>query len=166
MFIKEFSSFQNLQNYIAGSASEGRYFVKRDETRENRPAEYYYTGVELIPISADGSKVGVIQITKMNRVAGQVDVLEYGTNSKTIIDPYKLFPGEEGVITLHRDFNNADASNFDYDERFVIFDGKMRLKNEVEIQGTATEIDDGYVIEFDLSELSDFDLLGLQVIEG
>ncbi len=166
MFIREFNSFQNLQNYISGNASEGRYFVTEDETREGKPAEYYYTGTELIPISADGGKVEITQITKMDREANQTETLSIEVSSKAIIDVYKLLPGEEGVVTLHRDFDNSDASSFDYDERFVVFDGKMRLRDEVVVQGSSSPLEDGYVVEFDLSELADFDVLSLEVVEG
>jgi hypothetical protein len=53
IFVKDFQSYSELQGYCGGTASPGLYFVKIDETKDNKPTQYFYDGTNIVVISGN-----------------------------------------------------------------------------------------------------------------
>ena len=47
MFIKQFNTKSEFDNYIQGNATIGRYFIVSDENNNNKPTEYYWDGINV-----------------------------------------------------------------------------------------------------------------------
>ena len=47
MFIKQFNTKSEFDNYLQGNATIGRYFIVSDENNNNKPTEYYWDGINV-----------------------------------------------------------------------------------------------------------------------
>lgn len=112
-------------------------------------------------INSGGGAGSLLQVTKLGVVASVADpkIVELPINMTTSFNlpPVEVLKFETGLqdqIITSCEFNNADSSDFIYDEEYVEFDGKMKLKTNFAIpMSTPIALGSGFISE---SEEIDF----------
>lgn len=127
----------------ASEANEG-YVKKADEAKmvealkNAQPNMYYGTnqdgevGVYRLPFSEESQDKGIYQMVLLNppvnspqSVESMVDLQE----CKVFAQAYKFVTGEQDVIGILKEFNNANKDSFYYNENTVRFGEDMAIKN-------------------------------------
>lgn len=128
----------------------------------------------------------VTQITKVDvlgtvKRTSKINVKAPYTHEIVLSEPLSLkdiavsvleFVGnEEGVVHYTAEYNNGESTSFDFDDRFIVFDGLMRLKDEYDF--IVTEVEENFfeteIIDFsefvDIEEVAiDYDKITLKAV--
>ncbi|MFA5586431.1 MAG: hypothetical protein WDA02_07810 [Saccharofermentanales bacterium] len=107
MFIKQFNTKTEFDNYIQGNATIGRYFIVSDENNNNKPTEYYWDGINVNFIGGNENYKIVDTIEDRDNIS--IDnlndgILVYVINEKI---EYKL---ENGQWTINDIVYNKDVT--------------------------------------------------------
>ena len=108
MFIKQFNTKSEFDNYIQGNATIGRYFIVSDENNNNKPTEYYWDGINVNFIGGNENYKIVDTIEDRDNIS--IDnlndgILVYVINEKI---EYKL---ENGQWTINDIVYNKDVTD-------------------------------------------------------
>jgi len=121
-------------------------------TSSSNNGEEIIQKISIIPnISIDGV---IKKKTKINVISGdnievQLDsAISLSDITSTLIE---FIAGENGKVIYNLDFNNGDQSNFQ-ENKYVEFDGKMKLKNIINEQLIQTKEENGFYYELTLNE--------------
>ena len=119
----------------------------------------------VIEIIGGAGTAEITQITRIDRTAGQEEEFNVAGGSKKVIDAYKMDNTGMDTVTVHRDFDNADAGDFAFDADYVEFIGVAKLKADYEVEASnVQDLGDGkkvYEFVLDASKFKDIvDILG------
>lgn len=101
------------------------------------------------------------QVTKLNIVAPytyQIELTEPLSIEDVACTVLEYVGADSGVVHYQASYNNGESTSFDYDDRYVEFDGVMKLKEDYSYQMAEVEqLEDGnvYECEIDLDEFVD-----------
>lgn len=101
------------------------------------------------------------QITKLNITAPyiyQIELTEPLSIEDVACTVLEYVGADSGVVHYQASYNNGESTSFDYNDRYVEFDGVMKLKEDYSYQMVEVEqLEDGnvYECEIDLDEFVD-----------
>lgn len=101
-------------------------------------------------ISGGGDSSNIHQLSFLNVRANDVKYLNLDVGNvftKSLIQAYKFIPGQTNIVETLKSFNNADASNFNYNDENVEFTyNGMGIKDTYELKRTKYN-DELYITE-------------------
>lgn len=101
-------------------------------------------------ISGGGDSSNIHQLSFLNVRTNDVKYLNLDVGNvftKSLIQAYKFIPGQTNIVETLKSFNNADASNFNYNDENVEFTDKgMGIKDTYELKRTKYN-DELYITE-------------------
>lgn len=126
--------------------------------------EFNQNGWENLSGGGGGSVSGWKQITKLNATAGtkvNINFPETLTFCLPPIDVLMLQAGTQGVIMNSYTFDGGDGSKFNYNDKYVAFDGQVHCNTAINVPMTApTPLVSGFVCmsdEIDFNEYNSVD---------
>jgi hypothetical protein len=130
----------------------------------------YWSKVDMPKVGASGyAQVLVMGVTGATSSAPFVQSLAINPTNSFILPPVEVLEEAAAESTIINDlhFDNADATDFNYDSDFVEFDGTMHLKTEYDIpMSTPQTITSGTITAY-ISESDEMDFANLEgVIVG
>lgn len=134
--------------------------IWRSGAEHTSGTEFNQNGWENLSGGGGGSVSGWKQITKLNATAGtkvNINFPETLTLCLPPIDVLMLQAGTQGVIMNSYTFDGGDGSKFNYNDKYVAFDGQVHCNTAINVPMTApTPLVNGFMCMSDEIDFNDY----------